>query len=114
VVHGDGLQSRDFTFVANAVTALLGAGRSPGVSGKVYNVGTGRSFSILDLIAALNKLLGTQIAPKLGPSRAGDVRHSLANIERAQKDLEYEVKVGFEEGLSRTLRWYQEQRAIQR
>ncbi|CAN5582390.1 SDR family oxidoreductase [soil metagenome] len=108
VVHGDGLQSRDFTFVANAVTALLGAGRCPNTSGKVYNVGTGMSITLLELIAALNKLLGTRIVPQLGSLRAGDVRHSLANIERARQDLGYEVQVSFEEGLSRTLKWYQE------
>lgn len=114
MVHGDGLQSRDFTYVANAVAALLAAGRSPNVSGKVYNVGTGKSISILDLIAALNKLLGTRIVPQLTSPRAGDVRHSLANIERAQRDLGYEVMVPFEEGLAKTLGWYQDQRGISR
>lgn len=114
VIHGDGLQSRDFTFVDNAVAALLGGGRCPNVSGKVYNVGTGRSYSILDLVAALNKLLGTSIVPQMAPPRPGDVRYSLANIGRAREDLGYEAKVSFEEGLARTLRWYRELHAMSR
>ena len=61
VIHGDGLQSRDFTYVANAVAALLKAGQARGVSGKVYNVGTGKTISILDLVAALNRLLGSSV-----------------------------------------------------
>jgi UDP-glucose 4-epimerase len=107
VLHGDGLQSRDFTYVANAVAALQNASRATGVSGKVFNVGTGKSITILDLVAALNRLLGTRIVPQFTPPRAGDVRHSLASIARAQHDLGYEVKVPFEEGLSKTLAWYQ-------
>ena len=106
MIHGDGLQSRDFTFVANAVAALVKAGQAPGVSGRVYNVGTGKSISVLDLVAALNRLLGTNITPQMAPSRAGDVRQSQAVIERARRDLGYEVIVSFEEGLSRTLEWY--------
>jgi UDP-glucose 4-epimerase len=108
-VHGDGLQSRDFTYVANAVQALIRAAETPGVSGKVYNIGTGRSITILDLVAALNRLLGTKLVPKLGPPRAGDVRHSRADIARARFDLKYEPTVSFEEGLKQTLRWYQQE-----
>ena len=106
VIQGDGSQSRDFTYVANAVSALIKAGQAPGVSGNVYNVGTGKSVSILDLVAALNRLLGTHITPELAPGRTGDVRHSQAIIEQATRDLGYEVIVSFEEGLSRTLQWY--------
>jgi UDP-glucose 4-epimerase len=106
VIHGDGLQSRDFTYVANAVSALIKAAQVPGVSGNVYNVGTGKSISVLDLVAALNRLLGTHITPQVAPTRAGDVRQSQAIIERAQRDLGYEVLVPFEEGLSRTIEWY--------
>ena len=107
-VHGDGLQSRDFTYVANAVQALIKAAEAPAASGNVYNVGTGRSITVLDLVAALNRLLGTQLVPKFGPVRAGDVRHSRADISRARRDLGYEPKATFEEGLERTLRWYRE------
>jgi UDP-glucose 4-epimerase len=107
-IHGDGLQSRDFTYVTNAVQALIRAAETPGVSGKVYNIGTGRSVTVLDLVTALNRLLGTKLAPKSGPPRAGDVRHSRADISRACSDLGYEPTVSFEDGLERTLRWYRE------
>ena len=106
IIHGDGGQSRDFTYVANAVAALAKAGQATGVSGRVYNVGTGTSISILDLVAALNCLLGTNITPQMAPPRPGDVRQSQAIIERAERELGYEVIVSFEEGLSRTLEWY--------
>jgi UDP-glucose 4-epimerase len=105
-VFGDGLQSRDFTYVADAVQALRKAGEAPGVSGRVYNVGTGRSVTVLDLVAALNRQLGTSLPAQHQPARAGDVRHSRADISRARQDLDYEPAVSFEEGLERTLRWY--------
>ena len=108
MVHGDGLQSRDFTYVSNAVQALIRAAEAPDVSGKVYNIGTGRSVTILDLVAALNRLLGTGLVPKHGEARPGDVRHSRADISRARQELRYEPTVTFEEGLERTLRWYRE------
>ena len=106
-VFGDGLQSRDFTDVRDVVQALMKAAEAPPeVSGKVYNIGTGRSVSVLDLIAALNRLLGTGLEAVHGPARAGDVRHSRADISRARTDLGYEPSVPFEEGLRRTLDWY--------
>jgi UDP-glucose 4-epimerase len=108
-IHGDGLQSRDFTYVDNAVQAVLRAAETPGVSGRVYNVGTGRGVTVLDLVAALNRLLGTSLTPAHGPQRAGDIRHSTADISRARGELGYEPSVSFEEGLSRTLKWYREQ-----
>lgn len=105
-VHGDGLQSRDFTDVSNAVQALYKASIAEGVSGKVYNVGTGRSVTVLDLIRELNKILGTKLEPTFGPPRAGDVRYSLADISRTKADLGYEPEVTFEQGLKRTVEWY--------
>src|SRR5262245_59311654 len=107
-VHGDGMQSRDFTYVANAVQALRKAAEAPDVSGNVYNVGTGRSVTVLDLIGALNRELGTDLAPKFGPARAGDVRFSRADISCTRADLGYVPEVSFEAGLARTLRWYRE------
>ncbi len=105
-VFGDGLQSRDFTAVGDVVQALVRAAEAPAhASGQVYNVGTGRSVSVLDLIAALNRLLGTRLAPEHGPPRAGDVRHSRADITRARRDLGYDPAVPFEEGLAATLAW---------
>jgi UDP-glucose 4-epimerase len=111
VVHGDGLQSRDFTFVANAVQALRKAAEAPGVSGRVYNVGTGRSITVLDLVAALNRLLGTDLAPSFAPTRAGDVRFSRADVSRTRGELGYDPTVPFEDGLAETLRWYRGQAA---
>jgi len=108
VVHGDGLQSRDFTYVANVVQALLGAADAPGASGQVFNVGTGSSTTLLDLLAALNRLFGCELIPHHGPARVGDVRHSRANIERARRDLGYNPSVSLLEGLERTVAWYRE------
>ena len=107
-VHGDGLQSRDFTYVGNAVQALQKAASAPNVSGNVYNVGTGRNITVLDLVNALNKLLGTKLTAQHGPTRAGDVRFSLADISRTRRDLGYDPDVTFEEGLEKTLNWYRE------
>jgi UDP-glucose 4-epimerase len=107
-VHGDGLQSRDFTYVTNAVQALMKAAAAPGVSGNVYNVGTGANISVLDLVAALNKLLGTNVKPLHGETRTGDVRFSRAVISRTVSELGYKPDVTFEDGLARTLRWYRE------
>jgi UDP-glucose 4-epimerase len=103
IIHGDGLQSRDFTFVANAVQALTKAATAPGVSGNVYNVGTGRSITILELVAALNAILGTNHTPQFAPTRAGDVKFSKADISRTRADLGYDPQVTFETGLRLTV-----------
>ena len=105
-IHGDGLQARDFVAVANAVEALIRAANTPGVSGRVYNVGTGRSINLLELLAALNAELGTSAVATHSPARVGDVRFSLAKIDRIRAELGYEPKVTFEEGLRQTIAWY--------
>jgi UDP-glucose 4-epimerase len=105
-VEGDGLQSRDFTYVANAVEALRLAAEVPGVGGRVYNIGTGGSTSVLDLVGQLNGLLGTRLEPVHRPARPGDVRHSQADISRARRELGYEPAVSFAEGLRRTVAAY--------
>ncbi|HJZ92521.1 MAG TPA: NAD-dependent epimerase/dehydratase family protein [Gemmataceae bacterium] len=105
-VHGDGLQSRDFTYVDNCVQAIQKAAEAPGVSGKVFNVGTGRSVTVLDLVAALNKLMGINLKPRHADPRAGDVRYSKADIARTRKELGYAPEVTFEQGLAKTLAWY--------
>jgi UDP-glucose 4-epimerase len=107
-IFGDGLQTRDFTYVTDVVQALLQAATVPGITAQVYNVGTGRPVSLLELLSALNKLLGTRIAPKHADPRAGDVRHSCADISRARRDLGYNPAVTFEEGLAHTLAWYRQ------
>jgi UDP-glucose 4-epimerase len=105
-IHGDGLQSRDFTFVANAVQALTRAAEAPGASGNAYNVGTGSSVTLLELVAALNRILGTGLAPTFAPTRAGDVKFSQADIRRTRADLGYEPAVAFEDGLRQTVEWH--------
>jgi UDP-glucose 4-epimerase len=100
LIHGDGLQSRDFTFVADAVRANLLAAEAPaGVSGRVYNIACGRRTTLLDLVARINELLGTAIEPAHGPARAGDVRHSQADISAAGADLGYQPQVNVEQGV---------------
>jgi UDP-glucose 4-epimerase len=102
-IDGDGLQSRDFAFVANAVQALIKAADAPAAIGNVYNIGNGGSITVLDLVKHLNELLGKSIQPTFGPTRPGDVRHSQADITKARLELGYEPKVSFQEGLRLTL-----------
>jgi UDP-glucose 4-epimerase len=104
-IYGDGLQTRDFTYVANAVAANLAALRHPEpLLGRVFNVGTGRRVSLRELVEALNRILGTRLEPQYHPPRPGDVRDSLASLARIRQVLGYEPRVSFEEGLERTVR----------
>jgi UDP-glucose 4-epimerase len=102
-IFGDGLQTRDFVYVENVVSALMLAAEAKEASGKVYNIGNGVSTTLLQLVQALNELLGKNLAPVHQPPRAGDVRHSLADISLARRDLGYEPKISFRDGLSRTI-----------
>jgi UDP-glucose 4-epimerase len=103
-IYGDGTQTRDFTYVANVVRANLAALRCPRpLQGAVFNVGTGRRISLLDLVAAINAILGTSLAPEFQPARPGDVRDSQASLDLIREMLGYQPVVGFEEGLRRTL-----------
>jgi UDP-glucose 4-epimerase len=103
-IYGDGHQTRDFTYVANVVAANLAAMRSDvPLKGAALNVGTGVRISLLDLIAAVNRVLGTSLEPRFEPPRAGDVRDSLASLDRIRAALGYEPRIGFEEGLRRTI-----------
>jgi len=104
-IHGDGTQSRDFTYIDNVVQANLRAASAPGVGGEVFNVACGQRYTLLDLVNSLNTILGTSIQPTFGPPRAGDVKHSLADIEKARRLLGYEPSTTFEEGLERTVVW---------
>jgi UDP-glucose 4-epimerase len=107
-INGDGLQTRDFTYVGDVVQALTKAADTPGIAGRTYNVGTGRGTNLLELVATLNRLLGTSVTPEHGPPRAGDIRHSRADISAIRRDLGYEPAFSFEDGLGRTLRWYRD------
>jgi UDP-glucose 4-epimerase len=106
LIHGDGEQSRDFTYVADVVQANLKAADVPNVAGKVYNVACGQRTSLLELLMILNSLLGTDIEPTHGPARPGDVKHSQADIERARTDLGYRPTTDMYTGLSQCLEWW--------
>src|SRR6266852_4107742 len=107
-ILGDGKQSRDFTYVDNAVDANLLACKAPAgeVAGRVFNVATGRRIDLNETFRVLKKLIGYKGEVEYGPERAGDVKHSLADMSRAEKHLGYTPKVDFEEGLRRTIEWY--------
>ncbi len=106
VVFGDGLQSRDFTFVENVVHGNLLAADAAGVAGETFNVADGRAITLLQLIAVLAELLDVDVAPSHQPPRAGDVRESLADISAARRQLGYEPQIDFESGLSRSIEYY--------
>ena len=110
-IHGDGLQSRDFTYIDNVVHANLLALDCPRLGGAVINVALGGRITLLELYDAIAEILGTEIQPEHGDPRPGDVRHSQADIQRAKELLGYEGQVGWKEGLRETIRWYEEFRA---
>jgi len=99
VIYGDGTQSRDFTYVSNNVEANLLACTAPDVAGEVFNIACGERYTLLDLVHTINEILGTRVEPLFEPPRPGDVKHSLADIEKAKRMLGFEVKVKFREGL---------------
>lgn len=105
-IYGDGLQSRDFTYVGDAVQANLRAlDHDAPLRGQVLNVGSGRRTSLLELLETMNRILGSAIAPEHAPTRAGDVRDSLASLERIRNVLGYEPRFTLEAGLKETLDW---------
>jgi nucleoside-diphosphate-sugar epimerase len=107
IIYGDGEQSRDFTYIDNAVEANLLACWSEEVGrGEVINVACGERYTLNELVAALNEILGTKLSPIYAESKPGDVKHSLAAIGRAKDLLGYDVKVDFREGLQRTVGWF--------
>ena len=104
LIFGDGGQTRDFTYIQNVVNANLAAMRSEKpLNGVAVNVGTGERVSLIELVGAINRVLGTNLEPEFAPAREGDVRDSLASLERIHAVLGYNPAVFFEEGLSRTL-----------
>ena len=104
-IHGDGGQTRDFTYVANVVDGVLRAVTAPGVAGDVINVATNGRVSLNQLWDEVQRLLGTSLIATYGPTRAGDVRDSQAAIDKASRLLGYQPIVPFEEGLRRTVEW---------
>jgi UDP-glucose 4-epimerase len=105
-IFGDGKQSRDFTYVANVVEGNLRAASAANAPGKTFNIACGESLDLLQLVAAINRVLGTKIEPIFDPPRAGDVRDSLADISQAKTVLGYNPVVDFDEGLRRSIDYY--------
>lgn len=105
-IYGDGGQTRDFTYLENAVQANFLAVRNDRAAGGVYNIGCGASYTLNDLFTHVADEVGTRIDPEYLPLRPGDVRHSCASIERAREFLGYEPVVEFDEGLHRTVEWF--------
>ena len=110
-VHGDGEQSRDFTYIDNVVDANLAAATAPKAPGEAFNVGCGSRISLNDIITMLEKILGRSLKRKHTPSRAGDVRHTLADISKAKRLLGLEPRVDFEEGFRRTVDYFRGRKA---
>ena len=108
-VHGDGLQSRDFTFVSDVVQANLLAAKAPNVAGEVFNVGGGDTHAVMDIVFFLSKFLGIDIKWRKTPPRKGDVRRTQADIGKAKRLLGYEVEVEFPVGLALTVKHFMAQ-----
>jgi UDP-glucose 4-epimerase len=106
VIYGDGLQSRDFTYVQNVVEANLLACTVPGIAGEVFNIACGDRITVNDMLVHINKIMGKDISPIYETPRAGDIKHSQAEISKAQSKLGYKPAVSFSEGLRRTIEWY--------
>ena len=107
-IFGDGEQSRDFTFVSNVVKANLLAAESENAMGQTINVACGDRYTLNELYAILKKLTGKDVDPIFADPRPGDVKHSQADINLAEKLIDYHPEVSFEEGLEKTVEWYEE------
>ncbi len=107
-IFGDGNQSRDFTFIANVVDANWTAASHSSAPGEVFNIGCGTQTSLNQLLHDLNQILGTHIEPTYEPARTGDIRHSVADIGKAKKLMDYSPAVSLQEGLRQVLDWYRQ------
>jgi len=108
-IYGDGLQSRDFTYIVNTVYANILAAESEDVRGEIFNVACGDKYTLLQLLELLNDIIGTNIDPILTDERPGDIKHSLARITKSEEMLGYKTLVGFKEGLIETVAHFKEQ-----
>ena len=109
VIHGDGKQSRDFTYIENVIEANLKACKAPsGAGGEVFNVAYGGRECLIDIYHYLAKALGKDTEPVFGPERAGDIRHSNADISKARDMLGYDPEWSFERGIEAAIEWYRE------
>ena len=109
IVYGDGDQSRDFTFVDNVVNANI-QGFTSGANGEVINIACGEKKTLNELICELQSVFNKHIEPIYEEPRKGDVRHSLADISRAEELLNFRPEVSFEQGIRKTIDWYRENR----
>lgn len=108
-IHGDGLQSRDFTYVDNVVEANILAATTPGISGEVFNIACGNSYSIIDIKNTIEKILNKNLRYYHTPPRKGDVRKTHADITKSKKMLGLKQKIDFKEGLERTIEFFKKQ-----
>jgi len=106
-IFGDGEQSRDFTYIDNVVSANLLACKAEGAGGHMCNIACGKSFTLNQLLKDLQKIMGTNIEPIYEAPRVGDVKDSLADIDKARAILDFEVQVDFKDGLKKTVEWFQ-------
>jgi len=107
-VYGDGLQSRDFTYVDNVVEGTIKASQTSGISGEVFNIALGEEHTVLDLLKEINAIMGLSIPPAFKPKRPGDVLRTYADASKAQRLLGWKGQVPFAEGLRRTVEWFKE------
>jgi nucleoside-diphosphate-sugar epimerase len=107
-IYGDGLQSRDFTFVANVVEANLLACTAPGIAGEAFNIACGDRITVNSMLEQVNKIVGKNIPAIHEPARGGDILHSQADVTHARTRMGYQAKTTFEEGLRRTVEWYRD------
>jgi nucleoside-diphosphate-sugar epimerase len=105
-IHGDGKQTRDFTYVTNVVQANIKSATTPGIKCEVFNIACGKAYSILDIVKYVNKIIGKDIKPKFNPIRPGDAKHTLADISKAKRLIGFKPEIGFEEGLGKTIQYF--------
>jgi UDP-N-acetylglucosamine/UDP-N-acetyl-alpha-D-glucosaminouronate 4-epimerase len=111
-IYGDGEQTRDFTYVGNIVAANLAALEAPDVAGQAFNIAMGQAVSLNQLVDELRRLTGTEdIQPEYADPRPGDIRHSLADVSKAREMMGFTPKIGFKEGLQKTIDWFQRRQA---
>lgn len=113
-IHGDGLQSRDFTYIDNVVEANILSATTPNISGEVFNIACGNSYSIIDIKNTIEEILGKKLKYYHTPERKGDVRKTWADIRKAERLLGLKVKIDFKEGLRRTAEFFKNEREIKK
>ncbi len=107
-IHGDGTQTRDFTYIDNVVDGNLLACEKEGIGGEVFNLACGQSCSVLDLVKYINEIVGKDVKPVFTPPRPGDVKHTLADTTKLETRMGFRCKVDLMEGLRRTVEWFKE------